>query len=441
MSALALVASRRGVAVTGCDTHPNGAQALARAGVTISGTHDPVHVSGVRAVVYTAAVPAEHEELEAARVAGVPVIRRADALGQLVSGGTLVAVAGTHGKTTTTAMLTEALVACGRDPTGLVGGRVALWGGNARVGGENLFVAEADEYDRAFLALAPTVALVTNIEADHLECYGSVDELESAFSEFAGRAERALVGADDAGARRLLGTLSQPGWSVGTRSDADVRLERVKRDRRRSRAEVRLPDGRRVGFVLQVPGMHNLRNGAMALAAVASLGEDVERAARGLARFSGVSRRFEVVGAEGDVVVVDDYAHHPTEVAATIGAARQRFPRARLVAVFQPHLYSRTQRHGSALGIALSAADRVVVTDVYAARERPIAGVTGKKVANAARRAGAEVDWVEKRGELAMHVAGVARAGDVILLLGAGDITETGPELLARLREMVGGVW
>lgn len=370
----------------------------------------------------------------------MPVIPRAEALGQLVSSGTLVAVAGTHGKTTTTAMLTEALVACGRDPTGLLGGRVSSWGGNARVGAEELFVAEADEYDRSFLALRPALALVTNIEVDHLECYGSVDELEGAFCEFAGRADRVIVGGDDAGARRMAGMLAVSTWTVGNGADADVRLEGVKRDRRRSRANIRLPDGKRVELVLRVPGMHNVRNAAMALAAVASLGEDAGSAAEALSRFGGVSRRFEVVGSAGNVVVVDDYAHHPTEVASTMGGARQRYPKARLVAVFQPHLYSRTERHGSALGIALSVADKVVVTDVYPARERPIPGVTGKKVANAARRAGADVDYVEDKGELARHVAGLARPGDVVLLLGAGDITQVGPVLLERLAGGSGAV-
>lgn len=434
MSALALIASRLGVAVTGCDTHPSGAAELARAGVAISASHDPAHVSGARAIVYTAAVPVEHEELQAARASGVPVVRRAEALGELVSGGVLVAVAGTHGKTTTTAMVTEALVAAARNPTAVAGGRVAVWGGNARIGDGTLFVVEADEYDRAFLELEPDVALVNNVEADHLECYGSLPELEAAFAEFAGRAGRVIVGADDGGARRVAEAASVSTWAVGSARGSDVRIGAVRREQARTVVELTLPDGGRVELVLRVPGVHNVRNAAMAVAAVVALGADVGAALRGLAGFAGVQRRFETIGSARGVTVVDDYAHHPTEVAATIGAARQRFPEARLVAVFQPHLYSRTQQLASELGIALSAADCVVVTDIYPAREQPIPGVTGKHVVNAARRAGAEVDWVPERAEVAAHVERLARDGDVVLVLGAGDITEAGPELLERLR-------
>src|SRR5437660_1418992 len=223
MSGLALLAKQQGVAVTGCDTDPSGAADLAASGVEIWRGHDPEHVAGARALVVTAAVAGDHPELERARALGVPVVRRADALGQAVAGGLVVAVAGTHGKTTTTVMVTEALAAAGRDPTGLAGGRVARWGGNARLGGNELYVVEADEYDRAFLSLAPTVAVVNNVEADHLECYGgSLAALEQAFAEFAGRARRVIAGADDAGAMRIAAALETPVWRVGLAADADV---------------------------------------------------------------------------------------------------------------------------------------------------------------------------------------------------------------------------
>src|SRR5213595_1312044 len=202
MSGLALLAKEQAVAITGCDNDPTGAADLAANGVEIWRGHDPGHVTGARGVVVTAAVPGDHPELKRARALGVPVVRRADALSQAVAGGTVVAVSGTHGKTTTTVMVTEALAAAGRDPTGLAGGRVARWGGNARVGGRELYVVEADEYDRAFLSLRPTVAVVNNVEADHLECYGSIEALEEAFADFAGRAARVIVGGDDAGADR-----------------------------------------------------------------------------------------------------------------------------------------------------------------------------------------------------------------------------------------------
>src|SRR5205809_6025868 len=215
MSALATVARQRGVRVTGCDTDPSGAADLAASGVEVWQGHDSRHLDGVQAVVVTAAVSQDHPELKRARELRIPVIRRADALGQAVAGGTLVAVAGTHGKTTTTVMVTEALTAAGRNPTGLVGGRVAGWGWNARVGSPDLSVVEADEFDRAFLSLAPTVAVVTNVEADHLECYGSIAALEGAFAQFAGGARRVIAGGDDAGVQRVVARVGAKGWAGG----------------------------------------------------------------------------------------------------------------------------------------------------------------------------------------------------------------------------------
>ncbi len=433
MSALALIALRRGVPVTGCDTHPAGAEELARMGAQIAAGHDASHVNGSRAMVYTAAVPRDHPELEAARAAGIAVVPRADALGEIVATGKVVAVAGTHGKTTTTAMVAEALAAAGANPTALVGGRVAAWEGNARLGQDELFVVEADEYDRALLKLEPTVALVGNVEADHLECYGSVEALEAAFVEFAERAERAVIGADDAGASRVARMVEVPTWRVGLAQGAELRLSDVRREQAANAAGLTLPDGRVVELRLAVPGLHNLRNAAMAVGAVLALGADLDRALTGLAQFAGVGRRFEVLGTIRGVTVVDDYAHHPSEVAATLAAARQRYPAARLVVAFQPHLYSRTQALGEAMGIALAMADLAVVTDVYAAREQPIRGVTGKIVAKAAKRAGVKVEWVPKRERLAGKLENLVGEGDVVLTLGAGDITQVGRDLLQRL--------
>ena len=436
MSGLALLARQQGVTITGCDNDPSGAADLAALGVEIWRGHDPGHVVGARAVVVTAAVPGDHPELERARALGVPVVRRADALSQAVAGGTVVAVAGTHGKTTTTVMVTEALAAAGRDPTGLAGGRVARWGGNARVGGGDLYVVEADEFDRAFLSLAPNVAVVNNVEADHLECYGgTVAALEDAFVEFAGRARRAIVGTDDAGAARVAARLAVPVWRVGLGESAaaDVRIADPELRERGSTARIELPGGRTLALRLQVPGLHNVRNAAAALAVVHELGADLERALAALAEFGGVGRRFERVGEARGVTVVDDYAHHPTEVAATLAAARQAFPRRRVVAVFQPHLFSRTALHGEALGRALAAADVVVVAPIYAAREQPLAGVSAELVARGAARAGATTIAVRERAGVTERVVETVRAGDVVFTLGAGDITRVGPELLARL--------
>jgi len=433
MSALAAIASRRGVPVSGCDTDPSGADDVAALGATVARGHDPAHVAGARAVVVTAAVAAGHPELERARELGIPVIPRKFALAELVSGRRVVAAAGTHGKTTTTVMATEALGAGEFDPTGLAGGRVTAWGGNARLGGDELFVVEADEYDKAFLTLHPTVAIVNNVEADHLECYGSVEALEDAFVEFAGRADTVLAGADDAGAIRVAQRLSGRVWRFGTNPDSDIAIGDVRQAADLTRAAIRLPDGRRVTLELRVPGLHNVRNAAGALGAVVALEGDVERALAALAEFPGVGRRFDRLGEAGGVAIVDDYAHHPSELVATLAAARQAYPGRRLVAVFQPHLYSRTQQHGRAMGDALAAADLVVVTEVYAAREAPVPGVSGEQVALAAEHAGIRTIFEPDRSALTERVASELRPGDVVLTLGAGDITRLGPALRERL--------
>jgi UDP-N-acetylmuramate--alanine ligase len=432
MSALALIAVRRGVAVTGCDADPAGAADLSALGVRVHAGHDPSHLDGARAVVVTAAVPVEHPELRRARELDLPVVPRKVALAALVGEARSVGVSGTHGKTTTTVMTTEALAAAGLHPTGLAGGRVAAWGGNARIDGDDLFVVEADEYDQAFLTLHPTVAIVNNVEADHLECYGSVEALEDAFVEFAGRARVALLSADDPGAQRVAARVAGA-RRFGFGSDAEIRIADVVQGARGTEATVSWAKGRSVRLRLGVPGIHNLRNAVGALAAAEALGGELEPALKALAAFAGVGRRFERLGEHGGVAVVDDYAHHPSELAATLAAARQAFPGRRLVAVFQPHLYSRTIAHGDAMGEALAAADLVFVTEIYAAREQPVPGVSGRQVADAAVRAGADARFEPVRAEVGRHVREALAPGDVVLTLGAGDITRVAPELVRWL--------
>ena len=430
MSALALIAVRRGVRVSGCDADPSGAADLAAMDVPIFQGHDPAHLEGARAVVVTAAVLAGHPELERAHALGLPVVPRKEALAALIGSARSVAVAGTHGKTTTTVMTTEALTAAGLAPTGIAGGRVNAWGGNARLASDELFVVEADEFDKAFLTLHPTVAIVNNVEPDHLECYGSLAALEDAFVEFAGRAPTAIVSADDPGARRVADRLQSGALRFGFAADAEVRISDVVQRADRTEARVTWKGRAAVPIRLKVPGVHNLRNAVAALAAVETLGGDLPAAAEALATFEGVGRRFERLGEHGGVAVVDDYAHHPSELAATLSAARQAFPSRRLVAVFQPHLYSRTEAHGEAMGAALAEADLVFVTEVYAAREQPIAGVSGRQVADAARRAGADARFEPARAAIGRQVFESLQPGDVVLTLGAGDITRVGPELV-----------
>ncbi len=437
MSALALVARRRGVSVSGCDPDPTGAQDVAALGAQVFRGHDPAHVHGVRAVVVTAAVPAGHPELAAARALQIPVVPRKVALAGLVNSGTVVALAGTHGKSTTTVMATEALAAAGLDPTGLAGGRVESWGGNARLGGDRLFVVEADEYDQAFLTLQPTVAVINNVEADHLECYGGVPELEAAFGTFGGRARRAVVGGDDPGARRVAEALRAAGtpvWTFGLEAGADLHLGAPVQGAGGSEATLRLPDERTISLRLGVPGVHNLRNATGVIGAALALEAPLEPVLEALAEYRGLGRRFERLGEARGIGFVDDYAHHPTELAATLAAARQAFPGRRIVAVFQPHLFSRTAAHHGAMGAALTAADLALVTDIYPAREQPLPGVTGQLVADAAVAAGATVVYEPDRARLRERLLELTREGDIVLTLGAGDITRVGRELVAWLR-------
>jgi UDP-N-acetylmuramate--alanine ligase len=433
MSALALIACRRGVAVSGCDVDPSGAADLQALGVRIVQGHDGSHVTGARAIVVTAAVPPSHPELQRARELGLPIVPRKLALAELIAGGQTVGISGTHGKTTTTVMTTQALTAAGLNPTGIAGGRVSAWGGNALVAGDELFVVEADEFDQAFLTLHPDVAVVNNVEPDHLECYGSMAALEDAFAEFAGRARVAVVSADDPGAQGIAARLKTKVLRFGLDAGADVRIADVMQRADRTDAQIRWADGRSVPLRLRVPGLHNLRNAVAALAVVDALGGRLEQAARALGEFEGVGRRFERLGEYAGVAVVDDYAHHPSELTATLSAARQAFPGRRLVAVFQPHLYSRTAAHGQAMGQALAAADLVFVTEIYPAREQPIAGVTGQQVADAAERAGADARFEPTRANVGKAVYQELRSGDVVLTLGAGDITRVAPELVRWL--------
>ncbi|MFO7259645.1 MAG: UDP-N-acetylmuramate--L-alanine ligase [bacterium] len=439
MSALAELLLRSGGKVTGCDAHPGPAAAALRAlGLEVAAGHDPAHVEDAAAVVVTAAVPPDHPELAAARAGGIPVLKRAQALGAVVNRGVVVAVAGTHGKTTTTAMTTAILAEAGLDPTGFVGGRMAAWNGGLRPGSDRLFVVEADEYDRSFLTLRPRIAVVTAVEADHLDVYGSLEAIEEAFLQFlAAVPADGLIAAcvDDDGARRVLGAVrGARTLGYGLSRAAELRATNVEPHGRGSRFRVEEGGTPLTELTLRLPGLHNVRNALGALAAARAAGAAVEAAQRALATFEGVDRRFQELGQAGGVVFVDDYAHHPTEITATLAAARAAYPGRRIVAVFQPHLYTRTRDFADAFGRALAGADVAWVTDIYPAREAPIPGVTGELVARAVEAAGgSEVHYHADRGSLAEALAAALEPGDVCITLGAGNIDETGRETLALL--------
>jgi len=434
MAALAELHLAVGGPVSGCDLHPSPRlDRLRRLGAEISVGHDPSHVRSAGALVYSAAVPAGHEEITAARKAGVPVVRRATLLGELLRGHVGLAVAGTHGKTTTSALLGWILTRAGLDPTVVVGGFVPAFGGHSRRGCGRLMVCEADEYDRSFLELRPAWLIVTNVEPEHLEVYGTVEELESAFTELARRVpfHGALVAcADDPGALRIAAAAGRRTLTYGMAENAWLRATAVDPHDGGSCVTV-AASGHTLGELhLPLPGRHNLRNALAATAVALDLGVDFQRIAAAITAFSGVARRFEVRGTIRGVTVVDDYAHHPTELRAVIAAARERFPGRRILVVFQPHLFTRTKRFAKELGGALAQADAAIVTAIFPARERPIPGVDATLVARAAGAAGGAARTAGTLDEALEILVKTVRSGDVVLTVGAGDVEKLAGRIL-----------
>ena len=442
MCALAELLLRSGGQVSGCDLKDGQTlQDLVDLGATVHVGHDAAHTDDATALVVTSAVPATHPELLAAYERGIPVLKRAQALGAWVNQGTLLAIAGTHGKTTTTAMATEMLAAAGKEPTGLVGGRVSAWNGNLRFGSQDLFVVEADEYDRSFHTLTPDVAVVTSLEADHLDIYGDLGGVREGFLTFLRGLRpggRVAICADDPGASSLLAGLGAAGYSYGTSAGSQLRAVDVRAASGGLTFRVMEEGVDRGSFSLSIGGTHNLLNALGAAAAARHLGASWGEIRHGLTVFRGVSRRFERLGEAGGVTAVDDYAHHPTEIRAALQAMRDSYPGKRLVAAFQPHLFSRTQDFCDDFGAALASADIVWVTDIFPAREAPIPGVTGELVADAAREAGAtDVRYHPQLDDLAAALADELDDGDLLVTLGAGSVGSVGPAVLQLLEARV----
>jgi len=424
--------------ISGCDLQRSeNTDRLTKLGARIAAGHDAAHVAEADLLVISSAVAESNAEVAAARAAGVPVIRRAEMLGEIMRLKQGIAIAGTHGKTTTTSMTGIILTEAGFDPTIVVGGQVRILGTGARLGSGDYLVAEADEFDRSFLELTPVVAVITNVEADHLDTYRDLDEIVEAFTAFANRVPfyGAVIGcADDPGVARVLPRVKRRVVTYGVTADAALRARAVELDASGTRFEVWEGERWLLGMIrLPVAGRHNVANALAAIAVGRELSIPFPKIAAALAAFSGVVRRFETKGERADVLVVDDYAHHPTEIAATLSAARQVHPKRRLVALFQPHLFSRTRDFAGDFGKALAAADRVVVTDVYPSREKPITGVTGDLVAEAARRAGSrDVIYVTEKTRVVDTLEGLLQPGDLLLTMGAGDVVRFGEEYLKR---------
>ena len=437
MSALASILLQRGHLVTGSDLRGGrAAGALSAMGARVSIGHDAAQLGDAGLVVVSTAVQGDNPEVAAARARGIRVVRRAELLAALMVGRRGVLVAGTHGKTTTTSMLTVALQTAGMDPSFAIGGMIHESGTSAHHGAGNVFVAEADESDRSFLVFTPDCAIVTNVEVDHHDEYQGLDDVLDTFARFlAARAGGgpAIVCIDDPGGRRLAAAASPPLVGYGESPDAQVRLTGIRLEKAATTCTLERDGTPFAQLTLQLPGRHNLLNAAAAAIAAEWAGANVDAAVAGLASFGGAQRRFQRLGTLGGVTVLDDYAHHPTEIAATLAAARQTAPDGRIVAVFQPHRYSRTAVLGEELGQALRAADVVVVTDVYAAGEPAEPGVTGELVAQAAQRAGTQTHFVPAMDDVAAAVAALVQPGDLVLTMGAGDITQVGPLLLELL--------
>jgi UDP-N-acetylmuramate--alanine ligase len=449
MSGIARIMLARGVAVSGSDSAASPQlDELAALGAVVHVGHAAAHLGDAATLVVSTAIRPDNPELAEARRRGLRVLHRAAALASVMLGRPGIAVAGTHGKTTTTAMLTTVLRGCDADPSYVIGGILAETGLGADEGSGDAFIAEADESDGSFLMLSPNAAVVTCIEADHLDNYGSLADIEAGFAAFARKIATGgllVTCADDPGARSLAaGSASLPirSRTYGTSAGADYQVTGVTPRGMATmltvtggpRAVPGTADG--TGLEIAVPGRHNALNAAAAFATAVELGFAPAQAAAGLAAYRGARRRMELKGEADGVRVLDSYAHHPTELAADLAAAREVAAGGRVIAVFQPHLYSRTRIFAADFGAALGRCDEALILDVYAAREDPEPGVTGRLVADAVP--GDRARFVTDRAEVPAAVAGTAKPGDLVLTMGAGDVTALGPVILAALAERGG---
>jgi UDP-N-acetylmuramate--alanine ligase len=441
LSAIARIMAQQGVPVTGSDDQDTPfLPALRELGVPLHLAYAAEHVGDADTLVVTTAAHADNPEVLEATARGLRVLPRSAGLKSVMAGHRVVAVAGTHGKTTTTSMLTMALRAAGADPAYAIGGLLAATGRNADAGSGELFVAEADESDGAFLVYHPDAALVTNVEADHLDVWGTEQAYHAAFADFVATINPDGPGlvlcGDDPGARTLLEVSVAHGLVatlVGEGPENDWRVSDLELTGGESTFTLTLRDQVLARVGLAVPGRHYVLDAAAALVTGLHLGYRYVDLARGLGEFTGTGRRMEPKGEVGGVRVYDSYAHHPTEITGDLAAARSLAGDGRLVVAFQPHLVSRTRIFGPAMGAALGAADEVVVLDVYVAREVPDPGVTGRLVADAVPLSGDHVHYVPDLAGVAAVLARLARPGDLVLTLGAGSVTNVGPQVLALL--------
>jgi UDP-N-acetylmuramate--alanine ligase len=440
MSGIAEVLVNMGYRVTGSDQKRGEAvERLERLGAKVFTGHQPSHVEGAHVVVYSSAVARDNVEVHVARQRGVPVIPRAEMLAELMRLKYSIAIAGTHGKTTTTSMVAAVLGAAGLDPTVVVGGRVHGLGTNARLGRGEFLVAEADESDGSFLKLTPTIAVVTTIDAEHLDHYADLDAIRAAFLTFVNKVPfygSAVLCLDQPNIQQLIPQIEKRVITYGIESGADVTARRLTFSGMQSQFDV-LHRGKVLGQVgIQVPGRHNVLNALAAVGVALDLEVPFERTQQALASFAGVQRRFQVRGEAAGVLVVDDYGHHPAEIRATLAAAKAGFDR-RVITVFQPHRYTRTQHLRQEFLTAFYQSDVLIVMDIYAAGEAPIPAVHAKDLAEGVAAHGhREVLYMDgDRAGILDYLCESTRSGDLVLTLGAGDVGQLGAELLVRLND------
>jgi UDP-N-acetylmuramate--alanine ligase len=432
MCGIAEVLINRGFTVTGSDLAESEAtQRLISLGATIWHQHSEENVADADVVVFSSAVRPENIEVRRAREQGIPTIPRSEMLAELMRLKTGIAISGTHGKTTTTSMTGEILSKAGLSPTIIVGGKVRSLGTGAAIGEGDLLVAEADEFDRSFLKLSPTLAVITTIEAEHLDTYNDIEGIKDAFVEFANRVPfygSVIVCGDDLHVREVLPRIKRQTLTYG-RSDADFLITDERQEGLKSSFRLKTPDGESLEIHLQVPGEHNVLNATAAAALAIELDIDPSVIRSALAEFAGVHRRFEFKGEVNEVCIFDDYAHHPTEVRVSLETARKCWPEKRLVALFQPHLYSRTRDFAADFATALAVADRILLLDIYGSRERPIEGVSSTLIADHLAAQGKSVEQVSGSQNLCARVRDQLKPNDVLLAMGAGSITHLADEL------------
>lgn len=441
MSSIADVLLSRGFEVSGSDLSTSDiTRNLQKRGARIFKGHKADQVAGADVVVFSSAVkPRENPETIEAERLHIPLIGRPEMLAELMRMKWGVGIAGTHGKTTTTSMAGLVVSAGGFDPTIIVGGKVTVFGSNAVTGEGDVLILEADEYDRTFLRLTPVISVITNIEEDHLDIYRDFDDIKQAFTQYANSVPffgTSILCLDDPGVQEIIGDIHRPILTYGMTRQARVRAEEIRVSGLSMVFDVFLDSEKLGEITLAAPGIHNVRNALAAIAVGLELEIPFASIQEGLAQFSGVNRRFDVKGDAGGRTVVDDYAHHPTEVRVTLEAAHRGWRDRRIVVVFQPHLYSRTRDFEEAFARSFFNADVLVVTSIYEAREAPIEGVTGKGIADLAKQYGhREVHFVEDKTHLPDFLLKTTRPGDVVFTMGAGDVWRYGEAFLQKLRE------